>query len=112
MSNCIPAFPNDVPFTCIFDFIRDVRNGNAPVELIEKGLWIAGGIVSKFKAVPSPIQLFSEVTALADVSAQIESRLVDLERVLGMIDSPGAVGIDWMAVLTLILKLIELIPQR
>jgi hypothetical protein len=112
MSECTPAFPSGVSFACMMDFIMNIRQRKPVLELVEQGLWISGSIVTTFKAVPSPIGLFMTVTVNDPIDAQIEARLVEMERIFQLADSPVPMGVDWMLILNLILKLIELLPQR
>lgn len=110
--SCEPAFPSSVTFTCLIDFINNIRVRKPVLELVEQGLWLSGSIVTTMKVVPSPIQLFMEVTVNDTIDRQIEVRLQEMERVFALADSVVPMGIDWMTILNLILKLLELLPQR
>jgi hypothetical protein len=109
---CTPAFPSSVTFTCLLDFVNNVRVRKPVLELVEQGLWLSGSIVTTMKVVPSPIQMFMDVTVADSIEKQIDVRLAEMERIFALADSPVPMGIDWMTILNLILKLLELIPQR
>ena len=72
MSNCTPNFVEGVSFSCILEFVNDVRTKKSIVDLSLKGLWIAGCIVTTFKVVQSPVTIMHDVS-VASVADQIRS---------------------------------------
>ncbi len=112
MSDCQPAFPAGISLSCMLDFINNVRQRKSVLEIVKQGLWISGCVVTAFEVVPSPVQLFMSVTVADTIEKQIEVRLQEMERIFTLADGAVAMGIDWMTILNLILKILELIPQR
>lgn len=112
MSNCTPNFVEGVSFSCILEFVNDVRAKKSIVDLSLKGLWIAGCIVTTFKVVQSPVTIMHDVS-VASVADQIELKCKDILDIIGESneDSPRAYGVDWVAILNLILEIIKLLPR-
>lgn len=106
---CIPKFDNSVTFACILELIQMVRNGDSAVDIITKALWVAGCITTSYQAVPGVLHLHAN--AELTVESKLDQLCNDISDMISVTEH-RALGIDWMAVLAIIMEIIKLIPQR
>lgn len=103
---CKAEFP-EVSFACVIDFIKNIKEGESPMALIEQGLWLSGSIVATFQVKPGLL-----VVGLSEDPDMNIQRLTSTLKSFLPENDTVALALPWATILALVLKLVELIGKQ
>jgi len=107
-TSCNPAFPNDLPLSCLLAFVGEVRAGLSP-KVIKQALWYSGCILEKVS--PADLVTVASVETYSDLDKAVDALEAALIPQVDILDDTVKTQ-DWTVFIPIILEVIRLIMER